>query len=187
MSKYRTVTCTNEGCLEYNQHYSARITVDATLQDTRCTECGAIMKDARFLPLKYVDTNEASKQMVAAHHKKSLQQEANGGAYDEAPAKLHSILAEASKIAGAGAERSRDYGHPHTNHQKIAIFWNEIIAENLRTNTPISPRQVALMMIALKLAREVQTPKRDNIVDIAGYAECIGDIDELVARGKNGV
>jgi len=33
------------------------------------------------------------------------------------------------------------------------------------------PEEVALFMIAVKLSREVATSKRDNLVDIAGYAQ----------------
>lgn len=98
-----------------------------------------------------------------------------------------SVLYQASQIAGANAERARDYGHPLVNHQRIADIWNIQIKENLKTNTPLSAYQIALMMIGLKLAREINTPKRDNLVDIAGYAECAGCIADVVERGKNGV
>jgi hypothetical protein len=47
---------------------------------------------------------------------------------------------------------------------------------------PITPRQVALMMIGVKLAREVNTPKRDNLLDIAGYVKCIDIIDTETQR-----
>lgn len=85
-----------------------------------------------------------------------------------------SILEEALKISGTG-ERQRDYGHPYVNHERIAQMWNVQLAPKLKT--PITPRDVALLMIALKLAREVNTPKRDNIVDIVGYANCLDLID----------
>lgn len=35
-----------------------------------------------------------------------------------------------------------------------------------------SPRLACLMMVAVKLSREVNLPKRDNRVDGAGYFEC---------------
>lgn len=80
-----------------------------------------------------------------------------------------SILGEADAIAGQ--HRSRDYGHPLINHQRIADIWNVQIAEKL--SLPLTPRDVALLMIGLKLAREVNTPKRDNLVDICGYVKCL--------------
>ena len=79
------------------------------------------------------------------------------------------ILQEALEISGES--RQRDYGHPLINHERIAAFWNVQLAGKL--TEPIKPREVALMMIALKLAREINTPKRDSLVDICGYVNCI--------------
>ena len=91
---------------------------------------------------------------------------------------MTSILEEADNIAGE--DRSRDYGHPYLNHQRIAAIWNIQLGDIL--NSPITPRQVALMMIGLKLAREYNTPKRDNLIDIAGYVKCIDMIDAETQR-----
>ena len=88
------------------------------------------------------------------------------------------ILAEADNIAGE--DRSRDYGHPLLNHQRIAAIWNVQLAGSL--TAPITPRQVALMMIGVKLAREANTPKRDNLVDICGYVKCVEMIDAETQR-----
>ena len=88
-----------------------------------------------------------------------------------------SVLAEADAVAGQ--DRSRDYGHPLVNHERIAAIWS--VQLGCKLESPIEPREVALMMIGLKLAREVNTPKRDNLVDIAGYVKCVDMIDG--ARG----
>ena len=48
-------------------------------------------------------------------------------------------------------------------------MWS-IIFEN-----EVTPNQVALAMIALKITRQMNTNKRDNWVDIAGYAR-VGNI-----------
>jgi hypothetical protein len=88
------------------------------------------------------------------------------------------ILAEADRIAGS--IRSGDYGHPLTNHWRIAQIWNALLSDKL--SSPITPREVALMMIALKLARESHSPKRDNLVDIAGYVKCVEMIDDGSAQ-----
>jgi hypothetical protein len=96
---------------------------------------------------------------------------------------MSKILQEADEIAGA--DRSRDYGHPYDNHRRIAEIWSVQLEQILKR--PILPREVALMMIGLKLAREIQTPKYDNLVDIAGYVKCLDMIDELVTRKGNGL
>jgi hypothetical protein len=93
---------------------------------------------------------------------------------------MTSILTEADSIANE--ERSRDYGHPLINHQRIAAFWNVQLAGIL--TAPITPRQVCLMMIGVKLAREINAPKRDNLLDIAGYVKCIEMIDTETQRAE---
>lgn len=90
-----------------------------------------------------------------------------------------SILAEADAIAGE--DRSRDYGHPFENHRRIADIWNVQLEKKLAAK--IEPRDVALMMIGLKLARIVNSPNhRDSMVDIAGYLKCLDMIDERSAE-----
>lgn len=84
------------------------------------------------------------------------------------------ILEEALKVSSDG-ERQRDYGHPLENHERIAAMWNIQLGKKLKE--PITAREVALLMISLKLSREINTPKRDNLVDIAGYVNCIDAID----------
>lgn len=94
-----------------------------------------------------------------------------------------SILREADAVAGQ--DRSRDYGHPYDNHRRIAEIWSVQLGPILKR--PITPREVALCMIGLKLAREVNSPKRDNLVDAAGYIKCVDMIDEAVSKAGNGL
>ena len=84
------------------------------------------------------------------------------------------VCAEADRIVMG--KRSRDYGHPYINHARIAAFWNCYLGIDL------TPEQVAVMMILLKVARQMQTPKRDNLVDICGYAKCV---DVIISHEKN--
>lgn len=79
-----------------------------------------------------------------------------------------SILQEAEKIING--DRAQDYGSVKDNFTMIAKGW-ELIVE-----APITPEQVGLMMVWLKVARQINKPKRDNLVDIAGYAGCIEKI-----------
>ena len=93
------------------------------------------------------------------------------------------ILQEADEIAGES--RSRDYGHPKENHERIAGIWNGLLSGILKR--PLTAREAALMMIGLKLAREINTPKRDNLVDICGYVKCIEMIDEATENSEETV
>lgn len=76
-----------------------------------------------------------------------------------------SILREAERIINGS--RAEDYGDVTENFKKIADGWSVIFG------VEVSPRQVGHAMIWLKTCRDLNTPKRDNLVDIAGYAGCI--------------
>jgi hypothetical protein len=45
----------------------------------------------------------------------------------------------------------------------------------------VTPAQVALCMVALKISRECHQPKRDNLVDGAGYFATLALIRERAA------
>lgn len=67
----------------------------------------------------------------------------------------------------ADTDRMADYGHPLDNFTRIAKMWSAIL------NTHISPEQVGLCMIAVKVGRECHKHKADNLTDIAGYARTL--------------
>ena len=93
------------------------------------------------------------------------------------------ILEEAARLTSG--DRQRDYAHPLPNHDRIARLWNAHLSNRSDPHGPITPQNVAEMMILLKLARQGFTPKRDNLVDIAGYARCMEqmmDYTEAVAE-----
>lgn len=77
-----------------------------------------------------------------------------------------SILQEAEEIINGS--RAEDYGSVTENFTKIAVGWKEIFADGNFT-----PRRVALAMVWLKICRDVNTPKRDNLVDSIGYVACV--------------
>lgn len=75
----------------------------------------------------------------------------------------------------SGTDRQRDYGHPRINHERIAAIWNVVLGNKLKE--PITPQDVVWCMIGTKIAREVNSPKRDNAVDVAGYINCLDLIE----------
>jgi hypothetical protein len=87
-----------------------------------------------------------------------------------------SILEEALKVSGEN--RQRDYGHPLENHERIAAIWNVVLGPKLKE--PITPEEVVWCMIGLKMAREVNSKKVDNMVDVAGYINCL----DLIAQKR---
>lgn len=60
--------------------------------------------------------------------------------------------------------RNKDYGSVTDNFGMTAKMWSAILGVN------ISAKDVGLCMVALKVSREKFCSKRDNLVDIAGYA-----------------
>ena len=79
-----------------------------------------------------------------------------------------SILVEASRLVNT--DRQADYGHPTDDFKRIATMWSALLGNKL--NTDLTPSEVGAMMIALKLSRTAHKNKRDNWIDIAGYAHC---------------
>jgi len=79
-----------------------------------------------------------------------------------------SILDEAKRITGG--DRQNDYGHPRDDFERTAAIWNVVLADNLADGKKIEASDIPICMIGVKVARHVHTSKRDNLVDIAGYA-----------------
>jgi hypothetical protein len=67
-------------------------------------------------------------------------------------------------LAAVTGPRQRDYAHPRINFQRIADLWSPIFG------ITVTPEQVALAMIQVKVARLMNRYTRDSVVDILGYA-----------------
>jgi hypothetical protein len=68
-------------------------------------------------------------------------------------------------------DRGRVYGSPYSNHKRIAELWSGIL------ETPITPHQVVLAMVAVKLARLVESPSHfDSQVDAIAYMGFYQDV-----------
>jgi hypothetical protein len=72
------------------------------------------------------------------------------------------ILEEAQKVVYG--DRQADYGSVTENFTTIAKLWSAVL------KTEVTPEKVGLCMIQVKVARQMYKPKRDNLVDISGYA-----------------
>jgi len=102
-------------------------------------------------------------------------------AADLATASRESILEEAQRLTHG--DRAKDYGHPLDDYTRTAALVSALLAHKLKE--PITPGEMAMSMICVKLSRQVNHPKRDNMVDAAGYAwvsqECV---DETARRNR---
>jgi hypothetical protein len=87
------------------------------------------------------------------------------------------MLKEAAKVV---KKRGKKYGPARKNHENVAGVWSVILGH------PVTPVQVAMCMVGVKLARLIETPNhKDSAVDIAGYAACLRECQvETVNREK---
>ena len=93
------------------------------------------------------------------------------------------LLAQASQLVSE--TRAATHGDAHANHWNIARLWNAFLSIRPEPAVPLSPRDVAMMMALLKIARtQLGDHNPDDYVDAAGYiaiAQEVGAIAEVLA------
>lgn len=68
-------------------------------------------------------------------------------------------------------KRDKNYGTPYINHKRIADIWSVILGQE------ITPAQVALCMVGVKIARLVESPDHlDSYVDGCAYFAISGEL-----------
>lgn len=72
------------------------------------------------------------------------------------------ILAEAEKLING--DRAAAYGDAESSFRRIAELWSVYLSTDIR------PRDVALMMVLLKVSRAAGRTASDDLIDVAGYA-----------------
>jgi hypothetical protein len=76
-------------------------------------------------------------------------------------------------------ERQDAYGHPLDNFTRASKIWAVILG------CEVSAEQVALCMVGMKVAREVNQSKPDTVVDGIGYFLTLNMIQEERLRREN--
>lgn len=71
------------------------------------------------------------------------------------------ILQEAHRLIYG--DRQGDYGHPFDDYSRTVATFNAL------TGQALTPEQGVLFMVCVKLSRQQNKTKRDNLVDAAGY------------------
>lgn len=78
------------------------------------------------------------------------------------------ILLEAQQVLAA---RGAEYGPAGASLAALSTRWSQTLG------TPVSPVQVALCLIDLKLVRLAHNPgHRDSLVDVIGYAALAAEV-----------
>ncbi len=84
--------------------------------------------------------------------------------------KTKEILEQTIRIVTG--QRQQDYGNKVVNHRNIADLWSSYL------NKKISPHDVAICMLLVKVARLKNRKTKDCYVDMAGYAAIAGEIND---------
>ena len=74
-----------------------------------------------------------------------------------------SVLFEAEQLVHG--PRRQSYGTPAENHGRTAAMWSAYLG------VPITAQDVCMLNVLQKVSRFQHGRARDNLVDIAGYAE----------------
>jgi hypothetical protein len=80
------------------------------------------------------------------------------------------VLEEALQLTTQ--DRNNTYGPPDQDFERSAAMMTALLKEKLRENCVITKADVARLLICVKLSRSTWMEKRDNWVDVAGYAAC---------------
>ena len=80
------------------------------------------------------------------------------------------VLDDAARVL---LDRATSYGPPASSFAAIAARWSITLGQ------PVTPQQVALCMIDLKLARLAHHPTHnDSVVDVIGYAGLLPEVTQ---------
>lgn len=90
--------------------------------------------------------------------------------FEEIKTENKSILSEAEEIVNGN--RQSDYGDANESFSRIATI------ASVMTGKELSPEDCCAVMMAVKLVRESFNHKRDNLVDLCGYAYIMNEIKE---------
>ena len=81
-----------------------------------------------------------------------------------------SILSEAEEIVNGS--RHSDYGDAKESFSRVATI------ASVMTGKELAPEDCCAVLMAVKLVRESFKHKRDNLVDMCGYAELMNRLKE---------
>jgi hypothetical protein len=75
------------------------------------------------------------------------------------------------QAGGLVHRRRQEYGEPLDLFERLAARWSQVLG------TKVSPAQVIICLVDLKVARLAHDPRHlDSITDVAGYAGCLAEV-----------
>lgn len=100
------------------------------------------------------------------------------GNLEEVKSELRGKILDTTKTVING-KRNDSYGNPENSFTAIADIWNWWINNKyISRNLPVvlTQEDSTMMMALMKIAREVNQHKKDNLVDLCGYIGLLGDM-----------
>ena len=77
----------------------------------------------------------------------------------------------------AVTDREKQYSSPEINYDRVARIVQVILEEKLRPEATLSPADMILINLAIKMSRLIERPDhQDTQVDIAGYASLMSEV-----------
>ena len=77
----------------------------------------------------------------------------------------------------AVTDREKQYASPDVNYTRVAAIVQVILQEKLRDSAQLSPADMVLINLAIKMSRLIEKPDhKDTQVDIAGYASLMSEV-----------
>lgn len=70
-------------------------------------------------------------------------------------------------------DRRNYYGHPFDDYTRVATMVNGAFAHKFKEGESFSAADIPIIVILMKISRQMHRTKRDNLIDIAGYCGVI--------------
>jgi hypothetical protein len=83
---------------------------------------------------------------------------------------MESVLKEADRLING--DRRDAYGHPLDDYSRTAAMFSAWLGDEV-LKRPLTAEETEMFMVIVKLSRQRNQEKRDNLVDAAGYLGCI--------------